>query len=330
MGYTGSIYFNGNNIHNEWKSNGTYYCMEYPKAYLRSKPCLLTKRAIVTAIGDIHHGVTGYGSIAYNLSSITEIINGLTDLIDVSYGSDDDWDVDGNCNLVIKMQNKDTYGNSQSINFYRKSRGVSDTPEVAHYERIIISEEQLEDTKRKRILGIGTTNIFSSFDGLKNGRNRYKDMVADIMNIKTRDDLIKIFVALNEAYTEMNEIYTKRYQTAMQLTTTLMTVLPKVKIGQKVYAQYINNTLIVTDGDNVTKIACEEDFMLSELFQNNGMESCGAGLTITDKSELRAFITSFNYLDDSKRSSYIEDLIVDIHNQIDGNEPFTLSIGGGF
>lgn len=325
MGYTGSVTFNGEDIFTEWKSNNTYFCMDYPITFMRSKPCLLTVDAIDKSMQNIHHGATGYGAIAYELKVVMDVIYALTGLID-GYAGEHLFDGE-NFVGVIKMQNIDTYGNSKDINFYYKDR-VSDVPSVRLDERITVSEKDINDMKMDRISHIPVINISSAFGSLSNARNRYHDTLNRIMNIKTRADIFALVSIMQDVYNEWYTKYDKAYKVAMQLTEHLLPLKQNVERGEEVYVWYEDKMLHITSAQSSCGFKVDDFFTVCELFKKNGIESFGAGFSTSDKKVLSEFIKSFKL--NEKRAEFLERKIINIYNHLENGEQFTFSIGGGF
>lgn len=327
MGYTGLIQYNGGSVFQEWKSSNYQYCMEYATTYMRSKPCLLDIKSINSAYKTIHRGVTGYGAIASRIESVLKIIRSLTHLIDNDF--DDIFDENGNLIAVVKMQNSDCSGNSQDINFYEKNR-VSDVADVEFHQRMTITEEEMRDIKTKRYTSIKCIDIFSSFDELENGRNRYHSMVDDIMNIKSISDVYTLIETMQSVYLEVNRLYLKSYKTAMAVTKLLEEIKVKILDGTPFYVRYAENHLYLINGNTFenTDIEVDDFFMFRDLFQNNGIDGFGAGVKITNKKILSEFISSFPM--NEYRSGDFEKAILHIYNHIGDEDTFSLQISGGY
>lgn len=324
MGYTGSMSFNDRTVFSEWKSNNTFFCMEYPMTYLRAKKCKLTLESIDETLKLLHGSSTGYQGYRYSMQASLNIIQNLSNLIDGIYS---DEVFNGNDFIgIIKMQNSDCYGNSQTINFYRKEN-ISEVPSVELHERIAISEEELTDTKKKRISFINVLDVFSASEYSEDGRNLYLSIVDGLMNIKNRSDIFYFISKINDIYMERHQQYTQKYNATMYITEYLCSFYDNVKNGEDIFVSYENGCLYFYSDCEVIEI--KTDFYdVSELFASNGVTSYGAGLVITDKSEFKSFVDSLSK--NNYRNLDLEKKIQKLYENIKDGEDFTFNIGGSF
>ena len=241
-------------------------------------------------------------------------------------------DEDGNFLLVAKIQNADKYGNSRSICFYTKDK-VSNVPEVEINERLTITEDQLEDIKRKRVEYIDVLSIFSMIEPLERDyRKPYKDFVDAICNIKTDNDIFALLEKANEYYTRLNQKYNELYSIAMNMTKKLQTCKSLIEEGKNVTIILREKVLIIkVEGEEFEKIEYGKLFNILEFFSCVGTSSLDSFVTISTLKEFETLISLFDTMG-KNRSADIENLLINKYQYLLSNniEEFELCIGGGY
>ena len=332
MGYSGAINFNGISLFSEGKNYGKY-CMNYAENYNKQKPAKLTIKAIEECIKNINGGVTSYSSTMHCIRSAGNIIEKLGDMLDGGFNPH--FDENGNFLLIAKMQNSDSCGNSKTINYYKKDK-VSEVPEVEFEERKFLTDEDMEDMKRKRNFFIDTINVFSTLDGLErkidNEREVYKNFVYNLKNIKTRNDVFALLEEVNVYYKMLNEIYYEKYTFALKLTKMLESCKEMINKGEEVFAKCKGNELYLYSSKKYAKITYNKFFDIADLFDESGTSTSGSSCYITTLEDFKILIESFEYMKREKRSPYIERILKEQYDTINtgSRREFKLYIGGGY
>lgn len=324
MGYSGEVYYNEEGVYQEWKHDNVTFCLSYAQTYLRQKPCLLTREAIDAAYSDIYNGVSSCSRVLLSVDEAMDIIKALVAASKI-------FDDNGNLTGAIKIQGADEYCNSATINFYKEGK-ISNAPEVELDNRYCVkrrqhtSKDELNDIKRKRVSGIDITGVSLVFRAMESYQSFYKT-VEDLINIRSRNDIYSLIDTMQEVLKNINEIYIKKCAEALALQSVLKQASEAMASGTPVYVSYVDGFLYTSIGENTIKTELEDFFIVSELFQNNGITPCSAYVGINDKDTLMDFINSFPK--NEKRSSEFEEIFKNI-SLVVGDSKFSIFISGGY
>ena len=297
MGYTGCccLGYNDKILFKELKSNNTEYCMDYARAYLLTKPCLVGIEEIEDTIISLHCGMSAYSSYTYEISFCMKLIDILTELLKKE-----------SFTLSIEKDN----ANCDILRFYDENRKrISEIPmaSICCIFSEVYRNNNPVDTKTK-----------------------YERFLEDIVSAKTKKDIFKLLSKTNQLYSKLHSLYMKKYEESKALTKVLHTMKNSIKRGDVVSVTFNKRWLTVTNETTHTSksVVCTEFFLIANLFRKNNISQFSASATISTKNELKELIDSFVNVE--KRLYGLEKDIKNIYNTLGENVKFLLYIGGGY
>jgi hypothetical protein len=195
------------------------------------------------------------------------------------------------------------------------------------------TEDQLKSARQYSCCQIKSIQIFSAFNEVCD-RKEIDNIWNNILNIKTKCDVLRITGKMHKYINLLKEEYDKRYVLATQITNLLYHYRYKIKNGIKVFVSYYNETLVFScDGEE--KISIPMPYTKSFLFTMLFGHWAGSGANFSTKKELEEFIEIFKYIPKKNKNFRIESYFKDFFEKVDENDlykgkPFTISISGGY
>lgn len=300
MGYSGYVIFNGKTIFEEYKHNGTEFCLKYASEYLKTLEAKLSKIGIqeeIIALEDFMSGVLG------RVESCTTLMSKLHQVISNHYAIDND----GKISLKIKVDDE---------------------------EKKLIFEGHCPNVKPISLYEI--SNIFkTSVSGYGHNQEAYVSFVKLMEDATTLNDIINCINIVQKYYLKWSAIYANQMPKCNAVVQLLMSIQTEISNGNSASVKYEDNSLnFFVNGKPFGNCVCNDFYLFSNLFDGVGMGALYASCEFTTMDELHKFIKVFPSL--KNRSFKMEDCIkkcfLTIKNLIDdGNNPkFNLIVTGSY
>ena len=341
MGYSGSIYQKLGNapatsVFIERKGDGES-CLVYPEIYHFNKKTEVTNKTITETVDMLNYSSSSYHDLAYDMKRIYELIYSLGSFFGMTYK--EVFDENENFLLIPRIESSDSCGNSELVSFYEKSTLekediVEKLPAIMERRHQgLNTDEQLASAKRYSCCQIQYMQIYGALSEVCN-RDEIDKIWEDVVNIKTKCDILKLINHMHKYLATLNEKYNEKYELAKTITNLLYHYRNRIKDGKKVFVSYCNEIICFScegEDDVSFKMPYEKSHLFTMLFGH----WAGSGAELSTKEELKNFVSVFKYIPKRKKNSHIENYFKNfLANVSDDNlyngETFTISIGGGY